>query len=357
MKELLEGGEVSEKTQLHLDRCLTCRACETTCPSGVRYGRLVDIGRNLVERRIRRPVWESLKRKALRTIIPNPTLFRSLLKLGQAVRPLLPAGLARKVPAPSRATPWPAARHPRRMLVLQGCVQPGIAPTINPALARVLDRLGVSLIAAEQVRCCGAVSYHLNAQDEGLDYARENIDAWWPYVEQGVEAIVMTASGCAVMVKEYGHLLAGDTRYAQKAKRISDLTKDAVEILAAEQAALVSRLAPSTGERVAFHSPCTLQHGMQIRGVAESLLTAAGYVLTPVPDAHLCCGSAGTYSILQPALSKQLLANKVEALESGAPQHIATANIGCLAHIQSGSALPVRHWVELIEERMKKGGD
>ena len=357
MKELLEGGEVSEKTQLHLDRCLTCRACETTCPSGVRYGRLVDIGRNLVERRIRRPVWESLKRKALRTIIPNPTLFRSLLKLGQAVRPLLPAGLARKVPAPSRATPWPAARHPRRMLVLQGCVQPGIAPTINPALARVLDRLGVSLIAAEQVRCCGAVSYHLNAQDEGLDYARENIDAWWPYVEQGVEAIVMTASGCAVMVKEYGHLLAGDTRYAQKAKRISDLTKDAVEILAAEQAALVSRLAPSTGERVAFHSPCTLQHGMQIRGVAESLLTAAGYALTPVPDAHLCCGSAGTYSILQPALSKQLLANKVEALESGAPQHIATANIGCLAHIQSGSALPVRHWVELIEERMKKGGD
>ena len=357
MKELLEGGEVSEKTQLHLDRCLTCRACETTCPSGVRYGRLVDIGRNLVERRIRRPVWESLKRKALRTIIPNPTLFRSLLKLGQAVRPLLPAGLARKVPAPSRATPWPAARHPRRMLVLQGCVQPGIAPTINPALARVLDRIGVSLIAAEQVRCCGAVSYHLNAQDEGLDYARENIDAWWPYVEQGVEAIVMTASGCAVMVKEYGHLLAGDTRYAQKAKRISDLTKDAVEILAAEQAALVSRLAPSTGERVAFHSPCTLQHGMQIRGVAESLLTAAGYVLTPVPDAHLCCGSAGTYSILQPALSKQLLANKVEALESGAPQHIATANIGCLAHIQSGSALPVRHWVELIEERMKKGGD
>jgi glycolate oxidase iron-sulfur subunit len=243
------------------------------------------------------------------------------------------------------------------MLVLQGCVQPGIAPTINPALARVLDRLGVSLIAAEQVRCCGAVSYHLNAQDEGLDYARENIDAWWPYVEQGVEAIVMTASGCAVLVKEYGHLLAGDARYAQKAKRISDLTKDAAEILAAERAVLVSRLAPSTGERVAFHSPCTLQHGMQIRGVAESLLTAAGYALTPVPDAHLCCGSAGTYSILQPALSKQLLANKVDALQSGAPLRIATANIGCLAHIQSGTALPVRHWVELIEERMKKDGD
>ena len=353
MKELLEGREVSEKTQLHLDRCLTCRACETTCPSGVQYGRLVDIGRNIVERRVGRTAAEAFKRKALRTVIPNPKLFNALLKLGQLARPLLPAALAHKVPKPSRATPWPAARHARRMLVLQGCVQPGIAPTINPALARVLDRIGVSLIAAEGVACCGAVSYHLNAQDEGLDTMRENIDAWWPHLEQGVEAIVMTASGCGVMVKEYGHLLAHDPRYAQKAKRISALTKDATEVLAAERSALVSRLAPPTApERIAFHSPCTLQHGMQIRGVAEPLLAAAGYALTPVPDAHLCCGSAGTYSILQPALSKKLLANKVEALESGRPRLIATANIGCLAHIQSGTALPVRHWVELIDERM-----
>jgi glycolate oxidase iron-sulfur subunit len=337
MKELLEGREVSAKTQLHLDRCLTCRACETTCPSGVQYGRLVDIGRNVVERRVGRPMLDALKRKALRTVIPNPKLFNALLKLGQLARPLLPAALAHKVPKPR----------------LQGCVQPGIAPGINPALARVLDRIGVSLIAAERVDCCGAVSYHLNAQDEGLDTMRENIDAWWPHVEQGVEAIVMTASGCGVMVKEYGHLLAHDPRYAQKAKRISALTKDATEVLAAERSALVSRLAPPTApERIAFHSPCTLQHGMQIRGVAESLLAAAGYALTPVPDAHLCCGSAGTYSILQPALSKKLLANKVEALQSGAPRLIATANIGCLAHIQSGTALRVRHWVELIDERM-----
>ncbi len=353
MKELLEGREVSQKTQLHLDRCLTCRACETTCPSGVQYGRLVDIGRNIVEQRVGRPATEALKRKVLRTVIPNPKLFNALLKLGQLARPLLPAALRRKVPKPSRAAPWPAARHGRRMLVLQGCVQPGIAPGINPALARVLDRIGVSLIAAEKVACCGAVSYHLNAQEEGLDYARENIDAWWPHVEQGVEAIVMTASGCGVMVKEYGHLLAHDARYAQKAKRISALTKDATEVLAGERLALVSRLAPRAApERIAFHSPCTLQHGMQIRGVAESLLAAAGYALTPVPDAHLCCGSAGTYSILQPALSKKLLADKVAALQSGIPQLIATANIGCLAHIQSGTALPVRHWVELIDVRM-----
>jgi len=355
MKELLEGCEVTEKTQLHLDRCLTCRACETTCPSGVQYGRLVDIGRNIVERRVGRTAGEAFKRKALRTIIPNPTLFKALLKLGQLARPLLPASLARKVPKPSRATPWPAARHARRMLVLQGCVQPGIAPTINPALARVLDHIGISLIAEERVACCGAVSYHLSAQEEGLDYMRENIDAWWPYVEQGVEAIVMTASGCGVMVKEYGHLLAQDARYAQKAKRISALTRDATEVLAAERSALVSRIAPRVApERIAFHSPCTLQHGMQIRGVAESLLAAAGYALTPVPDAHLCCGSAGTYSILQPALSNKLLADKVQALQSGAPQRIATANIGCLAHLQSGTELPVRHWVELIDERMTR---
>jgi len=354
MKEMLEGRAVSAKTQLHLDRCLTCRACETTCPSGVEYGRLVDIGRNIVEQRVGRSPGEALKRKALRAVLPNPALFTALLKLGQLARPLLPAALKRKVPKAARATPWPAPRHVRRMLVLQGCVQPGIAPTINPALARVLDRIGISLIAAPKAGCCGAVAYHLNAQDEGLEAMRRNIDAWWPYVEQGVEAIAMTASGCGVMVKEYGHLLAHDARYAQKAQRISDLTRDASEILRAESAALSARRAhhASRTTRVAFHSPCTLQHGMQLRGVVEPLLAVAGYSLTPVPEAHLCCGSAGTYSILQSELSQKLLANKVAALQSGKPEVIATANIGCLAHIQTGTALPVRHWVELIDEAM-----
>jgi len=354
MKEVLEGREVSAKTQLHLDRCLTCRACETTCPSGVKYGRLVDIGRNIVEKRVGRSATEALKRKALRAILPNPALFNPLLKLGQLTRPLLPEGIRRKVPAPVKAGNWPAPRHARLMLVLQGCVQPGIAPGINPALARVLDRIGISLIASEQAGCCGAVSYHLSAQEEGLDYMRRNIDAWWPHVEQGVEAIVMTASGCGVLVKEYGHLLAHDPKYADKAKRISALTRDASEVLSAEREALAPRLTPPASRltRVAFHSPCTLQHGQQIRGLAESLLTAAGYALTGVPDAHLCCGSAGTYSILQSALSQQLLTNKVAALQSGQPNAIATANIGCLAHIQSGTTLPVRHWVELLDRAM-----
>jgi glycolate oxidase iron-sulfur subunit len=353
MKEVLEGREVSEKTQLHLDRCLTCRSCESTCPSGVKYGRLVDIGRNIVEQRVPRGAVERLKRAALRKVLPTPGLFDPLLKLGQAARPVLPAPLRRKVPPASRATHWPPPRHARRMLVLQGCVQPSLAANINPALARVLDRIGISLLAAPAAGCCGAVSYHLNAQDEGLDFMRRNVDAWWPYVEQGVEAIVMTASGCGVMVREYGHLLARDARYAEKAAKISALTRDATEVLSGEREALVQRLASDARPiKVAFHSPCTLQHGQQIRGLAEALLAAAGYTLTHVPDGHLCCGSAGTYSILQPELSRRLLANKVASLQSGAPDLIATANIGCLSHIQTGTALPVRHWVELIDERL-----
>ena len=359
MKEVLEGREVTAKTQLHLDRCLTCRSCETTCPSGVKYGRLVDIGRNIVEQRVGRSAIDAVKRKALRTVLPHPTLFKPLLELGQLMRPLLPAKIRRKVPPRVRAGTWPAPRHTRRMLVLEGCVQPAIAPSINPALARVLDRIGVSVLTAPQAGCCGAVSYHLNAQEEGLDYMRRNIDAWWPQVEAGVEAIVMTASGCGVMVKEYGHLLAGDARYAEKAKRISALTQDATEVLSMHGEALAPLLSPiaapaSPAQRVAFHSPCTLQHGQQIRGAVEALLTAAGYRLTGVPDAHLCCGSAGTYSILQTELSQQLLGNKVQALESDRPDVIATANIGCLAHIQTGTALPVRHWLELLDEALAR---
>jgi len=359
MKEVLEGAPVTESTQLHLDRCLTCRACETTCPSGVKYGRLVDIGRAIVEKEVGRGLLEGLFRTAIKTVIPRTRLFTAFLRLAQWTRPLLPADLQHKLPPRVSATPWPGPRHRRRMLVLQGCVQPAIAPTINPALARVLDAIGIALIAAPEAGCCGAVAYHLNAQDEGLRYMRRNIDAWWPHVEQGVEAIVMTASGCGVLVKEYGHLLAGDAQYAAKAAKISALTKDAAEILTSESSALETAMSKSprpdsapTATRIAFHSPCTLQHGQQISGVVERLLKTAGYELTYVPDGHLCCGSAGTYSLLQPELSQRLLANKVGALESGGPQAIATANIGCLAHIQTGTQTPVRHWVELLDDRL-----
>ena len=359
IKEVLEGHAVTAKTQMHLDRCLTCRACETTCPSGVQYGRLVDIGRNIVDQHVSRPLSKSIVRAALRFVLPRPALFKPLLRIGQTVRPFLPAALKKKIPkAGANNTEWPAPRHARKMLVLDGCVQPSIAPDINPATARVLDHLGISLIKAETAGCCGAVTFHLNRQHEALDYMRRNIDAWWPHVQAGVEAVVITASGCGTMVKEYGHLLARDPQYADKAARISELSKDISEIIFAEreklEIAFGSSLASASAAkpRVAFHSPCSLQHGLQIRGTVEALLTSAGFELTMVPDSHLCCGSAGTYSILQPELSQRLLKNKVDALESDKPAMLATANIGCLTHIQSGTSLPVRHWVNILDERL-----
>lgn len=358
MKQMLEGQPVTEKTQLHLDRCLTCRACETTCPSGVQYGRLIDISRGIVEKQVTRKTSVTIKRTLLRKILPNPRIFAALLKLGQTARPFLPGRLKKSVPPKAKpAEKWPATRHKRKMLVLDGCVQPVLAPNINAASARVLDRLGISLIKAAQAGCCGAIAYHLNDQEEGLDAMRHNIDVWWPVIEQEeVEAIVITASGCGVTVKEYGHLLRHDPNYAEKAARVSKLVCDISEILDAElkrlQQLLSQPRADLNKKTLSFHSPCTLQHGLQLRGKAEKILVAAGFDLTVVKNAHLCCGSAGTYSILQPKLSQQLLKNKVVALEAGTPDQIATANIGCLTHLQGGTSLPVRHWIELLDERL-----
>jgi glycolate oxidase iron-sulfur subunit len=353
IKEMLEGAAVTEKTMLHLDRCLTCRACETTCPSGVKYGRLVDIGRAIAEEKTHRNWWLNIQRGLLRAVLPRPFIFKSLLTVGRLFRPLLPGVLAKNIPLAQTTKARPTTRHARSMLVLEGCVQPALAPNTNDAAARVLDRLGITLISAKQAGCCGAVSYHLNAHADGLDYMRRNIDAWYPYVEQGTVAVVMTASGCGAMVKEYGHLLRDDPAYAAKAARISELTRDLSEILAAENENLLHLLVPAERGKVAFHSPCTLQHGQKITGVIEVLLGKAGYELTQVADKHLCCGSAGTYSILQKDLSQQLLRNKLGALQNGKPAQIVTANIGCQTHLQSGTALPVRHWVELLDEAME----
>ncbi len=347
IKQMLEGGAVSAPTLAHLDRCLTCRNCETTCPSGVTYGRLLDVGRELAESRVGRPWSERLARWAIRRVIPHRARFTALLRLGQLVRPLLPDVLRRKLPARSRATAWPKPVHARRMLVLDGCVQPALAPNINAAAARVLDRLGITLIRAPGAGCCGAASHHTSGAAEGLDFARRNIDAWWPLIEQGAEAIVMTASGCGVHVKDYGHLLRDDPAYAGRAQRVAVMTRDIGEILAREDTgALKSMRQPLS--RIAFHSPCTLQHGQRLNGVVEELLRELGFELTPVSEPHLCCGSAGTYSILQPKLSRQLRERKLNALQSGEPELIVTANIGCQAHLAAGSAVPVRHWIELL---------
>jgi|SRR5680860_458653 len=346
IKQVLEGDQPTRKTQLHLDRCLTCINCETTCPSGVEYGKLVDIGRELVDERVERGLFERIQRRALRLVMPYPRRFTPLLRLGQLARPLLPRVLKTKVPPRVAATAWPSTAHKRIMLILEGCVQPAIDPAINAATARVLDRLEISVIRAQGAGCCGALSHHLTAPEEAKVFMRRNIDAWWPHIEAGAEAIVMTASGCGSVVKEYGRILKDDPDYGEKAAKVSELTKDLSEILRDED---ISRLKPQKSRRVAFHPPCTLQHGQRVQGVVESILSELGFELAPVTDSHLCCGSAGTYSILQPRLAQQLLNGKLENLQKGEPELIATANIGCLAHLQTKAKVPVVHWVELLD--------
>lgn len=356
IKQLLEGHDVTAKTRVHLDRCLTCRSCESTCPSGVHYSRLADIGRQIVEERVPRTGADRAKRWVLREFVSRTGLFGAAMQAGRFVRPLLPRALREKVPDAREAGPWPKARHARRMLALAGCVQPAMAPSINAASARVLDALGISLAEHPGAGCCGAVRYHLNDHEGGRQDARRNIEAWWPAIERGeIEAIVMSASGCGAQVKDYGHLLAQEPAYAQKAARVAAMTRDVSEIVAAESERLellLQRRAPAGIIPVAFQSPCTLQHGLKIRGVVERLLAVAGYTLTPVRDGHLCCGSAGTYSLLQPELSHRLRDDKLAALGEGRPALIASANVGCISHLQAGTRTPVRHWIELIDARL-----
>ncbi|MCG6867162.1 MAG: glycolate oxidase subunit GlcF [Gammaproteobacteria bacterium] len=348
IKQMFEGQPVTRKTRQHLDRCLTCRSCETTCPSGVRYGRLLDLGRERIETAAPRNPLSRAQRFMLRKLFPYPARVAPLLRLARMLAPVLPAGLRRQVPEPQPDLERIVHPHPRRMLVLEGCVQSVATPRTNAAAARILDRLGIQLDSTPQAGCCGAVSHHLSATEEALGFFRRNIDAWWPHVEQGAEAIVITASGCGTVVKEYGSLLKHDPVYRDKANRISELAMDIAEVLNKE--GLPTQRTVSDGQRVAFHSPCTLQHGQQLNGVVEDILQRAGFTLTAVPDAHLCCGSAGTYSILQPELSARLRANKLRALEGDTPEAIATANVGCQMHLASESTVPVRHWIELVDE-------
>jgi len=345
MKQLMEGREVSRKTQRHLDRCLTCRNCETTCPSGVAYGRLVDIGREMLESRVGRPVAERLQRWLVRRGLLSRTGFPMALKAAQMLRPLLPTVLKRRIPAVRAAGLRPATGRERRMLALRGCVQPALSPDINAATARVLDRLGIALIE-DDAGCCGAIEHHLGAAGDARGRMRRNIDLWWPHVEAGIEAIVLTASGCGALVKDYGHLLADDPAYADKARRVAALAKDPVEVLAQEDLTPFKTPAP---RRIAFHPPCTLQHGQKLKGAVEPLLSRLGYELVPVDDSHLCCGSAGTYSILQPVLSHRLKTDKLRNLQAAEPALIATANIGCQTHLETGTDLPVVHWITLLD--------
>ena len=352
IKQVFEGATPTRKTQLHLDRCLTCRNCESTCPSGVQYGHLVDIGRKIVDEKVPRGLGERAVRWALKEGLPSP-LFGPAMKLGQAVRGVLPASLQAKVPAPQAAGQWPTRSHTRKVLMLEGCVQPAMMPNINSATARVLDAIGIEAVRLPKTGCCGAVKFHLNDQDGGRAEMRANIDAWWPLASTGgVEAIMVNASGCGVTVKEYGHLLKDDPAYADKAAHISALARDLSEWLPELATALQGRVSPPAG-MLAFHPPCTLQHGQQLRGGVEAHLGALGFqVQVARTESHLCCGSAGTYSVLQPELAYPLRDRKLGHLQALVPEAILSANIGCITHLQSGTGTPVRHWVEVLDEAL-----
>lgn len=362
IKQVLEGKAVTRKTQEHLDRCLTCRNCESTCPSGVEYGHLIDIGRKLVDERVERPMAERLKRDSLKALMNNKRLFNTAMAMGRAVRPLVPGSLRNKITPKRKAGEWPRRSHDRKVILLNGCVQPGMLPSIDTATARVLDFLGVQSVVAQGSGCCGAVKFHLNDQEGGLSQMKMNIDAWWSLVaSRQVEAIVMNASGCGVTVREYGHHLRNDPHYATRAQKISALCMDISEYISRfggdRLTALRQRLDESRARKgdsptLAFHPPCTLQHGQQVKGVTEQLLTQLGFELKPVAQSHLCCGSAGTYSVLQPELSEQLKRNKLAALSENKPDCIVSANIGCISHLASGTSTPVLHWIEAIDHGM-----
>jgi len=347
IKQVLEGNSPGRMTQTHLDRCLTCRNCETTCPSGVDYGQLVDIGRKLVSEQGKRSLADSIRRFALRKLFLTKPLFNSAIAAARISRKVLPAAIKQKIPEkPEQLLDWPGNKHPRKIILLQGCVQPALQPNIDRAAAIVLDRIGIQTLRIPQTGCCGAISHHLDAFDEAHAYIKNNIDSWWPYIESGeVEAIISTASGCGVTIREYGRMLAEDDEYRTRAQRVSELCRDLSEIIAGQS---IPQAMATANTRVAFHSPCTLQHGQQISGTIESILQASGRELVAFAEPHLCCGSAGTYSILQKNLAVQLRDRKLENITAGHPDVIATANIGCLLHLQSGSGIPVKHWIELL---------
>ena len=363
MKDILEGAEITKQTQLHLDRCLTCQACETTCPSGVDYHHLLSIGRSKVAEAVKRPWKERLLRKLLLTVLPNRSLFSNLLHIGQTVRPVLPASLQQSIPLKQpESSPQALGTHARKVILFQGCVQPSLAPEINTATKVVLNKLGIESITINDEQCCGAVSHHLDDHEKARVSAKRNIDLWWPHIksaenddESSIEAIIITASGCSNFAKDYSELLKHDLFYAEKAQVVNSLIKDVGEYIAEQKAEVISLIQPKTQpvhKHIAFHSPCTLQHGQKLVGIVEGLLTHLGFNLLPITDPHLCCGSAGTYSILQKDLSLTLRERKLENLERENPILIATANIGCLTHLRSGTETPVRHWIEIVAENI-----
>ncbi len=345
IKSLLEGNDVSHESLSHLDSCLTCRSCETTCPSGVEYGNLLDIGRHAMEQQVSRPLWQRLMRWGVRKSLTTPWFFNLVV----SVMPFLRHSQALAYSVNELALQQQLADRAdvlkSSVLLLKGCVQPALAPNINQASIKVLNKLGWHVIETVQSQCCGALNQHLSAHDEALAQVKANIDAWTPYLQQGVKAIISTASGCGVMLKDYGHLLRADADYAEKARAVSEASVDISEFLLTQD---LSKFTHFDNQTITFHSPCTLQHGQKLQGVVEQALRKLGYRVNSVKDAHLCCGSAGTYSIFQPHIARQLRDNKLENLLEHKTHIIVTANIGCLMHLQKGTKVPVKHWIEIL---------
>ena len=352
IKQVLEGTIATPTVQQHLDRCLTCRACETVCPARVEYGKLVEIGRLAVEQQVGRTLMAAAKRYVVRKLMTTPQLFRPLYRAGQVVRPILPESLKSKVMPVQTGGCVPKSEHSRKVLMLEGCVQPSMSPNINYATQRVLDRLGIQTVLPSGAGCCGAVNLHLNAEHDALDNMRRNIDAWYPWLQKGVKTLVVNASGCGVMVKEYGYQLRNDPQYAEKAATVSRAVKDIVELLSVEveQIKLLLRQRPS--EKIAYHPPCTLQHGQRLSGSVEALFQALGFTVWLPENKHLCCGSAGTYSLFESEWSMLLKQNKQQTLEQLQPDIVLSANIGCIAHLAEGMGVPVCHWIEYLDEQM-----
>ena len=352
IKQVLEGAAPTRSIQVHLDRCLTCRSCETTCPSSVQYGRLLEIGRRVVDEHVERPLQERWARPLLRYVLSRRRMFSALLWIGRLLRPILPSRIKAKIVASRSAVAWPARRHSRRVIFINSCTQGALMPSVDAAAARVLDALGVEATVAPASACCGAVAGHTGDHGAALDAARRNVHAWWPAIEAGAEAIIATASACGLQIKDYGRALADDTEFATKARRVSELTMDLSEWIAPRVDALTPLMANPDPDRVVFHAPCTLQHGLRRGSTVEGILRTLGAQLMPVRDSHLCCGSAGTYSLLQPAISGELRDRKLQTLLEGQPRVILSANVGCLAHLESGTVVPVRHWIEWVAARM-----
>jgi glycolate oxidase iron-sulfur subunit len=365
MKEMFEGGKVTAPVIHHIDRCLSCLSCMTTCPSGVDYMHLVDLARTRIEESGRRSLPERTTRWMLAKVLPNKGRFRFALLMGWLARPfrgllsklgfqsgaaaleVVPARLPRLKLRKGKTVFRPEHPPVKRVALMLGCVQEVLQPSINRAAIRLLRRHGVEVILAKDEACCGALQHHLGREDETHKAARRNVDAWSSALREGpLDAILITASGCGTMVKDYGHLLARDRGYAGRAAEMSQRARDITEFI--YEIGLVPPLA-WTSLRVAYHAACSMQHGQQVDAEPRALLSQAGFTVLDVPEGHICCGSAGTYNILQPELSGQLRERKLGHIASVKPDIVATGNIGCITQLQRGSAVPVVHTVELLD--------